>query len=69
MAPDLRPLEESLETDVCIIGAGYTGLSTAPHLTRDGIRVVVLRLFRSYFSWRDNRAARRDGTELPPHAN
>ena len=40
--PDLGPLEESLEADVCIIGAGYTGLSTALHLAQDGTRVVVL---------------------------
>jgi glycine/D-amino acid oxidase-like deaminating enzyme len=29
---------------------------------------VMPRLFLSYFRWRDNRVARRDGTELPPHA-
>jgi hypothetical protein len=29
---------------------------------------IMPRLFQSYFRWRDNRAARRDGTELPPHA-
>jgi glycine/D-amino acid oxidase-like deaminating enzyme len=40
--PDLGPLEESLEADVCVIGAGYTGLSTALHLAQDGIKVVVL---------------------------
>ena len=30
---------------------------------------IMPRLFQSYFRWRDNRAARRDGTELPPHAD
>jgi hypothetical protein len=29
---------------------------------------VAPRLMLRYFAWRDNRAARRDGTELPPHA-
>ena len=31
-APDTQVLQETLETDVCIVGAGYTGLSTALHL-------------------------------------
>jgi glycine/D-amino acid oxidase-like deaminating enzyme len=41
-APDLGPLEEEQEADVCIVGAGYTGLSTAIHLADKGVRVVVL---------------------------
>ena len=36
------PLEESLSCDVCIIGAGYTGLSSALHLAENGYKVVVL---------------------------
>ena len=36
------PLEGDLETDVVIIGAGITGLSTACHLIRDGWKVAVL---------------------------
>ncbi|WP_380180275.1 NAD(P)/FAD-dependent oxidoreductase [Kalamiella sp. sgz302252] len=35
-------LEESLSCDVCIIGAGYTGLSSALHLAENGYKVVVL---------------------------
>jgi gamma-glutamylputrescine oxidase len=35
-------LEGVVETDVCIIGAGYTGLSTALHLVERGFKVVVL---------------------------
>ena len=32
-----RPrLQESIEADVCVIGAGYTGLSAAPHLLESG---------------------------------
>ncbi len=41
-APDLRPLEGDIDTDVCIVGAGYTGLSTALHLAPKGVRTVVL---------------------------
>lgn len=35
-------LQESLQTDVCVIGAGYTGLSTALFLLEQGFSVVVL---------------------------
>jgi glycine/D-amino acid oxidase-like deaminating enzyme len=35
-------LEESIVTDVAIIGAGYTGLSTALHLAEAGIPAVVV---------------------------
>lgn len=39
----VRPqLEGSVAADVCVIGAGYTGLSSALHLTRAGLKVVVL---------------------------
>jgi glycine/D-amino acid oxidase-like deaminating enzyme len=41
-APDLRPLEETVDTDACMVGAGYTGLSTALHLAERGVRVAVL---------------------------
>ncbi|MAX99121.1 MAG: gamma-glutamylputrescine oxidoreductase [Oceanospirillaceae bacterium] len=38
-----RPaLAESLEADVCVIGAGFTGLSSALHLAERGYSVVVL---------------------------
>ena len=39
---DLPQLQGELGTDVCVIGAGYTGLSTAIHLAERGYRVVVL---------------------------
>jgi gamma-glutamylputrescine oxidase len=35
-------LAGELDTDVCIIGGGYTGLSTAIHLRQRGYRVVLL---------------------------
>ncbi len=36
------PLEESVSADVCIVGGGFAGLSTALHLAERGIRAVVL---------------------------
>ena len=39
----LRPsLDQPLICDVCVIGAGFTGLSTALHLAQKGFRVIVL---------------------------
>src|SRR5215212_5141731 len=40
--PSQSPLRESIRTDVCIIGAGIAGLSTAYLLGREGRSVVVL---------------------------
>ena len=39
---DLPPLNDAVSTDVCIIGAGYTGLSAAIHLRQLGYTVTVL---------------------------
>jgi glycine/D-amino acid oxidase-like deaminating enzyme len=41
-APSTVALEERIQADVCIVGAGYTGLTTALELARQGVRVVVL---------------------------
>jgi L-pipecolate oxidase len=40
--PPTRPLEGPLDTDVAIVGGGYTGLSTALHLTEAGSPPVLL---------------------------
>lgn len=40
---NIRPaLSEQITADICVIGAGYTGLSTALHLAESGFKVVVL---------------------------
>jgi gamma-glutamylputrescine oxidase len=39
---DLTPLDGSRRADVCIIGAGYTGLSAALHLAQRGYDVALL---------------------------
>jgi len=41
-APERPPLQGAHETDVCVIGAGYTGISTALFLLEHGLRVTVL---------------------------
>jgi YD repeat-containing protein len=41
-APETEPLEDRVRADVCIVGGGYTGLTTALELARSGVRVVLL---------------------------
>src|SRR3984885_14423015 len=41
-AAETEPLEERIRADVCVVGAGYTGLSTALELARKGVDVVIL---------------------------
>ncbi|MEJ8559875.1 FAD-binding oxidoreductase [Yoonia sp. GPGPB17] len=43
------PLKGDVTVDVCIVGAGYTGLSAARHLARKGLDVVVLDAHRAGF--------------------
>ncbi len=45
VAPE--PLRTSLRADVCVIGGGYTGLSAALHLRRQGAEVVLLEARRA----------------------
>ncbi len=52
-------LSESLSCDVCIIGGGYTGLSSALHLAQRGYDVVLLEARR--LAWR---ASGRNGGQL-----
>ncbi|MFZ1428230.1 MAG: FAD-binding oxidoreductase [Geminicoccaceae bacterium] len=40
--PETVPLVDEVTADVCVIGAGYTGLSAALHLAEKGVRVVVV---------------------------
>jgi glycine/D-amino acid oxidase-like deaminating enzyme/nitrite reductase/ring-hydroxylating ferredoxin subunit len=40
--PEFPPLDRDLETDVCVVGAGITGITTAYLLAKAGRRVVVL---------------------------
>ncbi|RRJ85301.1 NAD(P)/FAD-dependent oxidoreductase [Aestuariirhabdus litorea] len=45
-----RPsLNGELNADICVIGAGYTGLSSALHLAESGFKVVVLEASRIGF--------------------
>jgi gamma-glutamylputrescine oxidase len=40
--PSFPPLAGDARADVCIIGAGFTGLSAALHLAERGLRVILL---------------------------
>ena len=40
--PPRPALNGRIDTDICVIGAGYTGLSSALHLAEAGFKVVVL---------------------------
>jgi glycine/D-amino acid oxidase-like deaminating enzyme len=40
--PARGPLQGDAQADVCVVGAGISGLSTAYHLVRSGLSVIVL---------------------------
>lgn len=44
--PDRPPLEGNVDADVCVVGAGYTGLNVALHLAEKGFKVIVLEAAR-----------------------
>jgi len=55
-----RPvLTEHIEADVCIVGAGFTGISSALHLAEAGFNVVVVEAARTGFG-----ASGRNGGQL-----
>lgn len=45
-SPDRTPLVGEQDADICIVGAGFTGLSAALHLAAAGKRVMVLEAAR-----------------------
>ncbi|MFD1508348.1 NAD(P)/FAD-dependent oxidoreductase [Lacimonas salitolerans] len=56
----LRPaLQGEVKADVCVVGAGFTGLSTALHLAERGVNVVLLEAHRVGFG-----ASGRNGGQL-----
>lgn len=40
--PERPALEGDIECDICVVGAGFAGISTALHLAEKGMKVVVL---------------------------
>lgn len=58
-APVNEPLQGETTADVCVVGAGYTGLSAALHLAQAGLDVVLLEAHRAGFG-----ASGRNGGQL-----
>src|SRR5215470_17111889 len=64
-APLRAPLTYDLDVDVCVIGAGLAGLTTAREIARRGWSVAVLE--RARVAW--NASGRNDGFVLPGFAS
>ena len=45
-APDRAELETSIDCDVCVVGGGIAGCSTALHLSEQGYKVILLEEYR-----------------------
>ena len=45
-SPERSALQGEIQCDVCVVGAGFTGISAALHLAEKGYRVVVLEAAR-----------------------
>ncbi|MCE8007971.1 FAD-binding oxidoreductase [Aestuariivita sp.] len=58
-APERARLDADIKVDVCVVGAGYTGLSAALHLAQAGLSVAVLEAHRAGFG-----ASGRNGGQL-----
>lgn len=48
-APERPALTDDIDCDVCVVGAGFTGISAALHLAEQGLSVVVLEAARVGF--------------------
>ena len=59
---DYAPLRGEQKADVCVIGAGFTGISTALHLAERGYNVHVIEANRVGTSL-DAKAARTSGMD------
>src|ERR1700694_5420171 len=46
LAPERAALADGIDCDVCVVGAGIAGCSTALHLALAGLRVVLLEEYR-----------------------
>lgn len=51
-------LEKNIETDICIIGGGITGISTAYYLTKENLKVTVLDMGKIGFQTTGNSTAK-----------
>ncbi|PMR67245.1 NAD(P)/FAD-dependent oxidoreductase [Halomonas heilongjiangensis] len=49
LAPERPGLSGEIDCDVCVVGAGFTGISSALHLAEQGLSVVVLEAARVGF--------------------